>query len=393
MEPQLKAREELGVPGNDEVNEARDSIPQTFTTFDKPQVQTSEGFPITDMSHEQFTLPLQSNCYRVDFAETIYRYEVICEPLNFLAKKEKRLLEKAFLQEFRIEPQKGSVAFLDNHTFLTSKLYQGLEKCMFVGTINRRLEKPDGSFRPVYLGKETGIAGQVTKAWSSFTKGFFFGDEFSRKDTPHRNGEPKIGSQIMMVRAFVVVKELDPEALSGLLSKSSNLSEVAQYTEALSCLSPGNNTEKNTMPTAPISSSLVVHGSKVFDFTWPGDSLGYGLESRSGANHEIRTTHKQLLRAILPCHRVFYSPIKASSFIAEHLPDFVFTSAKAIDMLRTLLRGLKVQIQRSQGQTRIATISGIAKTHPAETFFDLSNAEGHRITSVADYFTKGKFPQ
>jgi hypothetical protein len=77
----------------------------------------------------------------------------------------------------------GERSVPDNHTFLTSKLYQGLEKCMFVGTINRRLEKPDGSFRPVYLGKETGIAGQVTKAWSSFTKGFFFGDEFSRKDT------------------------------------------------------------------------------------------------------------------------------------------------------------------------------------------------------------------
>ncbi|KAI9874207.1 MAG: hypothetical protein M1830_010079, partial [Pleopsidium flavum] len=387
---QSKANKGLGAPKNDEFNDARSSLAQTLGSFDKPRVQASEASPIIDMSHKQFTLPLQSNCYSVDFPETLYRYEIICEPLNVLAKKEKRLLEKAFLQEFCIEPHKGSVAFLDGHTFLTSKLYQGLENCVLVGTINRRLEKPDGPFKPIYLERESGEGGQVIKAWSSFTKGFCFGDEFSRKDTLYRNEDPKIGSQIMMVRASAAVKELDPEALLELLSKPSNPSAVAQYTEALSCLSISNNPERITLLNALNSPSLVVHGNKVFDFTWPEDSLGYGLESRTGVNHDIRTTHKDLIRAILPCHRVFYSPIKVSNFIAEHLPGLAFTSSKAIDLLRTLLRGLRVQVQRSQRKTRFATISGIAETRPSETFFELMSAGGHRTTNVADYFTKDK---
>jgi len=145
--------------------------------------------------------------------------------------------------------------------------------------------------------------------------------------------------------------------------------------------------DKNT-PNLSDSPPLVVHGSKVYDFTAAGDYLGYGLELRSGANNAIWTTPQKLLRAVLPCHRVFYSPITVSRFIEEHLPGSIFTSTGVIATIQALLRGLKVRIQRSDREARIATISGIANTTPAETFFDLRNADGCRVISVLEYFIK-----
>ena len=197
-----------------------------------------------------------------------------------------------------------------------------------------------------------------------------------------------IGSQLITVRAAAQVEEFDPASLHGLLSKGGSQSEVARFTQTLGCLMPGCKSNEVTQD-LPQSPSLVVHGSKVFDFTGPGAYLGYGLEIRSGANNEVRATSQNLLRAVVPCHRTFYSPIAVSEFIVKHLPGTTFTSNEAIATLRALLRGLRVRIQRADKEPRIATISGIATTIPAETFFNMRSAHGHRDISVFEYFTKG----
>lgn len=344
--------------------------------------------PDISMSEASAVSPLQSNCYRMNFVETIYKYEIVCEPFNVLAKRERRLVEKAFLQELCIEHQRGSIAFIDGHTFLTSKLYQGLENYTFVGTINRRLEKPDQSFRPIFLKQDNEEAGKVTKVWSCFLKGTCLDDGLLRKSMSYRNEDAYIGSQLIAVRAFAEVEEFDPAALRTLLSKVGSQSEIARFTKALGCLISGNDSGR-VVSTGSNSPSLVVHGSKVYDFTLPGDYLGYGLELRSGANNGIHTTPQKLLRVVLPCHRIFYSPTTVSEFIEEHLPGLVLTSTEAIATLKALLRGLKVRIQCADNESRIATISGVAKTNPAETFFDLRYPDGHRVISVFKYFTRG----
>lgn len=383
IEAQSKAGEDSKIP-EDEPKEEYASTPEIFNISEAPQVKTG------DMSHLQSISALQTNCYLTGLAETIYKYEIVCDPLSALTRKEKRWIEKAFLDELHITPKMGSVAFIDGHTFLTPTVYQGLEKHMFEGTINRRLEKPDDSFRPIYLGRD-GAARDTIRAWSSLTKGGCFSNELLHEHIPYQNGGTKIGSQLIKVRAHVEVELLDSEALLVLLNKSSIPPGLLHHAGApLSCLPADKNTQRTSEPTSAIGTSLAVHGSKVFDFSLPGDPLRHGLESRSGALYGLQTTDKGLLRTILPCYRVFYSPVKVSDFLEEHLPWFVFTSPKAVEVLRTLLRGLKVQIKRSQGQARIATISGIAKTNPAETHFALSTVHSDRVTNVADYFTKGK---
>ena len=336
---------------------------------------------------EVTTVLLRSNCYGLEFAETVYKYEIGCEASNILAKGERRLVEKAFLQELSIEHQKGSIAFINGHTFLTSKLYHGLENYPFVGTINRRLEKPDLSFKPVFLKRGSGEAGKVTKVWSSFVKGTCLDDVWSRKSMPFRSEEAHFGSQLIAVRAFVEVQEFDPATIHSFLGEVGDQPEIARLIQALGCLISRGSANKNK-PTSSNFPSLVLHGSKVYDFTLPGNYLGYGLELRTGANSSIRTTHQKILRAVLPCHRLFYRSITVSGFFEEHLPGSCFTSNEVIATVQVLLRGLRVRLQRSDGESRIATISGIAKTTPAETFFDLQSANGCRTISVFEYFVK-----
>lgn len=387
---QSQPLEDLGALQGGVIDCGRASNQETDIEVNKPHAVDSERLPVISMSEAPAVLPLWSNCYRLEFGETIYKYEIVCEPSNILAKREKRLVEKAFLEELHIVNQKGSIAFIDGHTFLTSKQYHGLENYTFVGTINRRLEKPDQSFRPIFLKRDRGEAEKVTKMWSSFVKGTCLDDVLLRKSMSPGNEEANIGSQLIAVSAIAEVEEFDPATLCSLLSKAGSQSQIARFTEALGCLI-SRETAGGGIPTLSNPPSLVVHGSRVFDFTWPGHYLGYGLELRSGANNEIRATPEKLLRAVIPCYRIFYCPITVSKFIDEHLPGSVFTSTGAIVTIRALLRGLKVRIQRSNGEARIATVSGIARTTPAETFFDLRNVDGCRVTSVFEYFTKSLF--
>lgn len=248
--------------------------------------------------------------------------------------------------------------------------------------------KPDPSFRPIFLKQDDGEARNVTKVWSALVKGTCGHDALLRKSMSSRNEGAILGSQLIAVRAVAEVEEFDPAALRS-LSKAEDQLEIARFTKALGSLISRSNADRTT-PILFDSPSLVVHGSKVYDFTAPGDYLGYGLELRSGANNAIRTTPQELLRAVLPCHRVFCCPITVSRFIEEHLPGSIFTSTGVIVTIQALLRGLKVRIQRSDREPRIVTISGIAETTPAETFFDLRNADGSRVISVLEYFTKSQ---
>lgn len=355
--------------------------------LDKYQALDSERLSPSSMAEASVFLPLQSNCYPIQFEGIIYKYGIVCEPANVLAKRERLLVEKAFLQELCIGHQKGSITFIDGHTFLTSKLYYGLENYVFVGAINRRLDKPDTTFRPIFLKDDNGEASKVTKMWSAFVKGTCL--DKGLPHMPSENEQAKLGSQLIAVRAFVEVEEFHPATLRSLLSEVGCQSEIAKFTEALGCLIFKGNAGGGT-PSLCNSPSLVVHGNKVFDFSLPGDYLGYGLELRSGASNAIRRTPEKLLRAVLPCHRIFYRPITVSNFIEEHLPASIFTSTEVIATVQALLRGLRVRIQRTGREPRIATISGVTTTTPVETSFDLRSADGCRVVSVLEYFNRNK---
>ena len=140
------------------------------------------------------------------------------------------------------------------------------------------------------------------------------------------------------------------------------------------------------MSNPSISEHVVVHGNKTFDFATQGQSIGFGLESRAGIESAIRPASDGLISVQKPCKRVFYAPLKLSTFIAVHKPNFAIDSTKHIEELGDIVRGLRIRVKQANGHARLRTICGVTLTCPTDTLFYLAN-EGTR-SSVEDYFAR-----
>jgi len=96
----------LGAIQRTVVDGERGSNTEIHIELDKPPALDSGRLPAISMSEAPTVLPLQSNCYRMGFEETIYKYEIVCESSSVLAKGERKLVEKAFLEELCIRHQR-----------------------------------------------------------------------------------------------------------------------------------------------------------------------------------------------------------------------------------------------------------------------------------------------
>ena len=103
---QSEVDEDLGESPKGAIDDYHESKPEAISEFVEHQPLDSDRLLAISMSEVPAVIPLQSNCFRMHFSKTIYKYEIVCEPFNVLAKRERRFVEKAFLQELSIEPQR-----------------------------------------------------------------------------------------------------------------------------------------------------------------------------------------------------------------------------------------------------------------------------------------------
>ncbi len=131
---------------------------------------------------------------------------------------------------------------------------------------------------------------------------------------------------------------------------------------------------------------IVIHGNKTFDFARAGRSIGFRLECRFGTTSSIRPSSDGFISIVTPCKRVFYAPLKLSTFIAVHKPDFAMDSSKDIQDLNDVLRGLCLKVKQANGFERLASICEVNSTCPTDTMFRL--ADDGSQSSVEDYFAQ-----
>lgn len=306
----------------------------------------------------------------------VYLCRISCKPA-WLAKQEKRMLIKEYLQAFNIAPCLGHLVFLNGHTFLTTDQPR-LSRHALVGSFSRRTSKIDEKSKPTSYDSEL-----QPRFWSSLCHG-------RPTDRPHavpvptvreRNDttEPFEASARCTVETFNFSSLYNPKKHQGTRDLKRYISDFNnQYSPGL----------PNIAPDAPREEQIVIHGNRTFDFGQAGYSLGFGLEARNGALLSVRINEKGLIRMVTPCQRIFFASMKASSFMTAHWPDYALDPTKASANFDSVLRGLRVAVQQANGVQRHATVSEVSLTCPSDTVFEIVDRGVQSRITVEEYFSR-----
>ena len=313
-------------------------------------------------------------------------YEISSNPKAHLTKGEQRWLVEGFREQMGIEPCLGSLILLDNRHFLTFNHSESFDGRIHHGTIDRQEYRPGKNYKRIYIGNEPG-----RKLWSSL-------EMLPRKNEIGSNlsddGSSSDGSSVVSVNSgafgtatgsFKVyascraISHVDFTDVNGTVPTNERFASALEH-----CYLPKTPTMAINNPF--IVEHLVFHGNKTFDFTTKGQSIGFGLERRAGIISAIRPSSDGLIDIVTPCQRVFYAPMKLSTFISMHKPDFAIDSAQHIEALNVVLRGLRVKVKKANGGEKFATIRVVTSTCPSDTFFCLAD-NGTQI-SVEEYFAQ-----
>lgn len=293
-------------------------------------------------------------------------YEISCQPKVTLTKLEERWLVKAFLRCFRIEPCYSRLVFVDSNHFMTFNHHRSFDGEVYSGIIDRQEHRRDESYKRTYTGGE--------KVWS----------KLSNTGESHVVEDLKGGasSSLGLFQAWVscrVIEHLDFVEMGGkALAAQKFASALQQFYIPRDSVAMNGKLLK--------SEDFVVHGNKTYDFTKAGRSIGFGLECRFGTTLSVRPSSDGLTRIATPCKRVFYAPLKLSTFIAVHKPNFAMDSSKDIQDLNGVLRGLRVKIRQANGVERLTSIFEVNSTCPTDTMFRLAHSGIH--SSVEDHFAQ-----
>ena len=303
-----------------------------------------------------------TNVVRVMNNSKLTIYQIECQSGTNLTRIEEKWLVEGFLEHFHIKPCFGRLVFLDRKHFMTinyEKCFDGKSYC--------------GTFERIYTGGE-----HPKMVWSKLTNHprYSVAHEIQPAEDPPGNPAALFLASFEAYASCLTVNRIDFTKIDG------NASEIQAFASAC---------ERSYIPQNPIlavrnslaSEQSVIHGNRIFDFTLSGLSIGFGLECRTGTFSRVRPCSDGLVKIVAPCHRVFYAPMKLSSFIAAHKPDFAMDSGENIKELGNVLRGLRIKIKQANGSERLTTINGVTSTCPSDTIFRL--ADGSQ-SSVEDYF-------
>ncbi len=299
-------------------------------------------------------------------------YEISCQPKVTLTKLEEQWLVQAFLKCCHIEPCYGRLVFVDSKHFMTFNHLHSFDGEIYKGIIDRHEYRRDDSYKRTYT------RGQ--KVWSKLSNASPTNDTGESHVVEDLNGGAS--SSLGSFQAWAscrVIEHLDFVEMGGKAPAAQKFASALQqfYIPRNPAVIPGKLLK---------SEDFVVHGNKTFDFTKSGRSIGSGLECRFGTTLSVRPSSNGLTHIATPCKRVFYAPLKLSTFIAVHKPNFVMDSSKDIQDLNDVLRGLRVKIRQANGVERLTSICEVSSTCPTDTMFRL--ADSGTLSSVEDYFAQ-----
>lgn len=323
---------------------------------------------------EQRNSSVQTNVLPPISNGMVYLCRISCKPAAMPA-QEKRMLIKEYLQCLNIIPCLGRVVFLNGHTFMTKDLDPRLNRYLFHGSFCHRGSRFDEKSKLI-----SNSAQMQSRVWSNLDQCKLIErprgmSKFAVEDTnDNLNGFEASASCTVETLKFSDLCSLrNPRDLKKYNADLNNL-----YSPGLPTISPG----------APEHKQIVVHGNRTFDFRQAGHSLGFGLEARDGALLIVRATEKGLVRVVTPCQRIFFAPIKVSSFMTAHLPVFALDPIKAAEDFDSILRGLHVVVRQANGVERRAIVSEVSRTCPSDTVFEVFESGVQTRTTVQEYFSR-----
>lgn len=306
----------------------------------------------------------------------VYLCKISCKPAAMPA-QQKRMLIKEFLHHLNVTPCLGQLFFLNGCTFLTkdSCLRTPLIKNLLLGSFSRRTSRVDEKSKLIRNGSES--------FWSNLYHGRLNQKPHVLSKVPvsdtYDNSEPFEASASCTVETIDFSNFCGPKRHQG-------TRDLKKYVSDFNNLYfPG---PPNIVPDAPEREQIIVHGNKTFDFRQAGYSLGFGLEVRNGALLIVRATEKGLVRVVSPCQRVFFAPMKASSFMTAHWSDYALDPIKASADFDSVLRGLCVVVQQANGVKRRAIVSEVLRTCPSDTVFEVVDRGVQSRTTVEEYFSR-----
>lgn len=306
----------------------------------------------------------------------VYLCTISCKPAAMPA-KEKRMLIKEFLQHLNIKPCLGQVVFLNGHTFLTNDLHHRLNRRLFLGSFCHRRSKFHEKFKLVNTCSE-----MQPRVWSSLYHCTLTEKSPAASKLPGRPAHDNL--KPFEASASCTVETINFSDLCGPKRHQEPQDFMKYISDFNNMYSPG---LPSVAPDAPGQEQIVVHGNRTFDFGQPGYSLGFGLEARTGTLLVIRATEKGLVRVVTPCQRIFFAPMKASTFMIAHWPDYALDPIKASAELDSVFRGLRVVVRQANGVERSATVSEVSLTCPQDTAFEFFEKGVKVWTTVEEYFS------
>ena len=313
-------------------------------------------------------------------------YEISCHSKGRLTKLEERWLIQAFRTEYNIVARLGSLVFVDNKHFMTFNNENCFDGNIYYGNIKRQDYRPDESYKRIYIGREPGrmvwslLEGQHNKSENDHLDDQISTTGSSITSMTSAASGKSLGS-IQVYASCRAVGHFDFTELSGTAPTIKKFASALERFEL-----PRSATGAASNPF--IREQLVVHGNKTFDFATKGQSIGFGLESRAGIESTIRTSSDGLMNIVTSCQRVFYAPLKLSTFIARHKPDFAIDSCGDIEDLNDTLRGLCIMVKKANGGEKLGRICAVTSTCPADTFFRPSDKDPE--ISVENHFVQNR---
>lgn len=299
-------------------------------------------------------------------------YEIRCQPKMTLTKLEEKWLVQAFLKCCHIEPCYGRLVFVDSKHFVTFNHLRSFDGEVYKGIIDRHEYRRDDSYKRTFT--------RGHKVWSKLSNASSTNDTGESHAVQVLNGGAS--SSLGSFQAWAscrVIEHLDFAEMCGKAPAAQRFASALQqfYIPRNPAMTPGKLSK---------GEDFVIHGNKSFDFTKVGRSIGFGLECRFGTTLLVRPSSSGLTYVATPCKRVFYAPLKLSTFIAVHKPNFLMDSSEDIQDLNNVLRGLRVKIRQANGVERLTSICEVSSTCPTDTMFRL--ADSGTQSSVEDHFAQ-----
>lgn len=346
------------------------------SSIPRKQLEIRRSRPVLKLSDslEQLNPSVQTNVLPPISNGMVYLCRISCKPAAMPA-QEKRMLIREYLQCLNIIPCLGRVVFLNGYTFMTKDLDPRLNRYTFHGSFCHRRSRFDEKSKLISNSPE-----MLSRIWSNLdqcklierSRGM---SKLAVKDT-YDNLKGFEASASCTVETFNFSDLCSPRRPRDLKKHIADLNNL--YSPGLPTMSPD----------APEEEQIVVHGNRTFDFRQAGHSLGFGLEARDGALLIVRATEKGLVRVVTPCQRIFFAPIKVSSFMTAHLPDFALDPIKAAEDFDSIFRGLHVVVKQANGFERRAIVSEVSRTCPGDTVFEVFERGVQTRTTVQEYFSR-----